>query len=87
VRLSKLLDEVFVCLMHNQPGGYACSTKEIDYIVDVVNQIDGVIGAQLAGAGLGGCVMILAKENSVNEVIQMFLVCRQMQHAVLPNCL
>jgi len=57
--------------LHNQPGGYACSTKEIDYIVDTVNQIDGVIGAQLAGAGLGGCVMILVKEDSVNEVIKV----------------
>ena len=53
-----------------QPGGYACSTSEVDYIVDVTNRIDGVIGAQLSGAGLGGCVMILVKEDAVENVIE-----------------
>ena len=32
--------------------------------------IEGVIGAQLSGAGLGGCVMILVKENAVDKVIE-----------------
>jgi N-acetylgalactosamine kinase len=53
-----------------QPGGYACSTAEVDYIVDVTISIDGVIGAQLSGAGLGGCVMILVKEDAVENVIE-----------------
>ncbi|MCK5155352.1 MAG: hypothetical protein KAQ69_02895 [Spirochaetales bacterium] len=50
-------------------GGYACSTKEIDFIVDTVNQIDGVIGSQISGAGLGGCVMILVKDEAISAVI------------------
>jgi N-acetylgalactosamine kinase len=53
-----------------QPGGYACSTAEVDFIVDVTSRIEGVIGAQLSGAGLGGCVMILVKEDTVDEVIE-----------------
>lgn len=43
-----------------QPGRYACSTPEIDFIVDLAVAQPGVIGAQLAGPGLGGCAMILA---------------------------
>ena len=53
-----------------QSGGYACSTAEVDFIVDVTSRIEGVIGAQLSGAGLGGCVMILVKENAVDKVIE-----------------
>ncbi len=42
-----------------QPGAYACSTPEIDRMVDLIGGLPGVLGAQLAGAGLGGCMMVL----------------------------
>ncbi len=51
-----------------QPGAYACSTPEIDEMVDIASAVPGVVGAQLAGAGLGGCIMILAREQSVPAV-------------------
>ncbi|MFZ2641639.1 MAG: galactokinase, partial [Verrucomicrobiia bacterium] len=51
-----------------QPGGYACSTPELDRMVDLVNQVEGVVGAQLAGAGLGGCIMVLAKKEVAVDV-------------------
>jgi N-acetylgalactosamine kinase len=54
--------------LHKQPGGYACSTTEIDFIVDTVKQIPGVVGAQLSGAGLGGCVMILVRQDAVESL-------------------
>lgn len=63
--------KVYDAQIQNQSGGYACSTKEIDYIVDTVNQIDGVVGSQLSGAGLGGCVMILVKEKVIDKVISV----------------
>jgi N-acetylgalactosamine kinase len=52
-----------------QPGRYACSTKEIDAIVDAAYAQEGVIGAQLAGAGLGGCAMVLARRARVEAVV------------------
>ncbi|MBC8184126.1 hypothetical protein H8E88_23790 [candidate division KSB1 bacterium] len=54
--------------LEKQPGRYACSTEAIDSIVDIANGVEGVIGAQLAGAGLGGCTTILLKKNSLNEL-------------------
>jgi N-acetylgalactosamine kinase len=45
----------------NQPGAYRCSTQEIDAIVDIACRTPGVLGAQIAGAGLGGCAMVLAE--------------------------
>jgi len=46
--------------LYMQPGSYACSTERIDKMVDIALNTGGVYGAQLAGAGLGGCIMVLA---------------------------
>lgn len=55
--------------IEKQPGGYACSIPEIDYIVDVALGVDGVMGAQISGAGLGGCVMIMVEEDAVDALV------------------
>ena len=39
--------------LHWQPGSYRCSVPEIDHMVDLALRVEGVVGAQLAGAGLG----------------------------------
>ncbi len=49
-------------------GAYACSTENLDRLVDLAEAVPGVYGAQLAGAGLGGCVMILADQAAVGRV-------------------
>ncbi|MHB9027870.1 MAG: NTP transferase domain-containing protein [Candidatus Latescibacterota bacterium] len=46
-----------------QPGGYGCSTPLIDEMVDTALSIPGVMGVQLSGAGLGGCIMALVRED------------------------
>ena len=45
--------------LYYQPGAYGCSTSTIDEMIDFVNNCDGVVGSELAGAGLGGCILIL----------------------------
>ncbi|NLY18963.1 MAG: NTP transferase domain-containing protein [Clostridiaceae bacterium] len=72
---SEDVSRVYSAQIENQPGGYACSTPEIDFIVDTVNRIDGVLGAQLSGAGLGGCVMILAKDEAVEKIVSTLKKC------------
>ena len=52
-----------------QAGGYACSLPEIDAMVDIANSVPGVIGAQLAGAGLGGCMMVFARKDAAKQLI------------------
>jgi len=52
------------------PGRYACSTEQIDELVDIAGRIEGVIGAQLAGAGLGGCAVILVKADAVSRLTE-----------------
>ena len=51
------------------PGNYSCSTKEIDQMVDIANRVPGTVGAQLAGAGMGGNMTILAKDNCAEHVL------------------
>lgn len=62
-------ERVEAAQLYNQPGGYACSTKEIDELADSILGLDGVLGVQLSGAGLGGCIMVLAKKDFASKVI------------------
>ncbi len=61
--------------IENQSGRYACSTEIIDALVDSANSVPGVIGAQLAGAGLGGCMMVLVRNEAVSELTKR--LCRE----------
>jgi len=63
-------DRVLKAQLHMQPGSYACSTPQIDRMVDIACSIPGVVGAQIAGAGLGGCIMILSRKDAVHAVIE-----------------
>jgi N-acetylgalactosamine kinase len=61
-------ERVFRAQLFMQPGLYACSTPEIDQMVDIACGVRGVAGAQIAGAGLGGCIMVLAHRDAVPAV-------------------
>ncbi|RKY61225.1 MAG: galactokinase, partial [Candidatus Latescibacterota bacterium] len=53
-----------------QPGGYRCSTEELDLIVDICRKVPGVLGAGLTGAGLGGVVLALAEEGAEGRLYE-----------------
>jgi N-acetylgalactosamine kinase len=53
------------------PGRYGCSTQAIDRIVDRASQVEGVIGAQITGAGLGGCAVVLVKSEYRDGLMDM----------------
>ena len=53
-----------------QYGSYDCSTPEIDYMCDTLNKEDGVLGSELVGAGLGGCVIALVEKEKAGKIIQ-----------------
>ena len=56
--------------LHRQPGAYRCSIREIDALVDIATRTPGVLGAQIAGAGLGGCAMVLAETAAVPQLTE-----------------
>lgn len=49
---------------------YRISTPELDFLVDSAGKLDGVAGARLTGAGWGGCVVVLAAAEAVDQVEQ-----------------
>ena len=75
-RLHALIDDLIswdarrveAAQLHRQPGAYRCSIREIDALVDIACRTPGVLGAQIAGAGLGGCTMVLAESDAVDEL-------------------
>jgi N-acetylgalactosamine kinase len=71
--------------LHKHVGAYACSTENIDEIVDIALSIPGVYGAQLAGAGLGGCAMILAQRSAVGRVKSTLTKNYYYPHALAPT--
>jgi N-acetylgalactosamine kinase len=59
-------------LLYRQPGQYRCSTETIDRLVDMARRHPGVKGAQLAGAGLGGCIIVLVETQHAEDLIAMY---------------
>jgi N-acetylgalactosamine kinase len=52
-----------------QPGGYRCSVPEMDRMVDCCKKLDGVYGAGLTGAGLGGAILVLTRCDAASQVV------------------
>ncbi len=52
-----------------QPGGYRCSVPEMDRMVDCCKRLDGVYGAGLTGAGLGGAILVLTRCDAASQVV------------------
>ena len=56
--------------LYKQPGGYAVSCEELDTLVDIASDVDGVLGTGRIGAGLGGCISALVEADRVQHLIQ-----------------
>jgi N-acetylgalactosamine kinase len=52
-----------------QPGGYDVSVPEVDTLVDIALAVQGVVGARLVGAGLGGSVLAVVREDKTEELL------------------
>ena len=76
--LQRLIDDVRcgdpVCensaRLWQQPGGYGCSCEELDHLVHIAQSVPGVVGANLTGAGLGGCVLVVVREAQTDALIE-----------------
>ncbi|HBN85947.1 MAG TPA: hypothetical protein DDZ89_19140, partial [Clostridiales bacterium] len=56
--------------LERQQGSYSCSVPEIDFMVDKALSVQGVLGAQISGAGLGGCMMALVRTDAVSALTE-----------------
>jgi N-acetylgalactosamine kinase len=53
-----------------QGGGYNVSLPEIDALVDIALATEGVIGAGLVGAGMGGCIVAVVEKKHAWQLIE-----------------
>lgn len=49
---------------------YEVSSVELDILVSLAREINGVLGSRLTGAGFGGCTVTLLKKDIIDEVIE-----------------
>ena len=52
-------------------GAYGCSTPRIDSLCALLDRTPGVLGSELAGAGLGGCVLALVEADRAKAVLDV----------------
>ena len=64
VRVGRLMSESHRSLRDN----YAVSCAELDALVAIAEKTDGVLGARLMGAGLGGGVLVLCRPAAVEQL-------------------
>lgn len=55
--------------LEDECGAYGCSTMRIDALCDLMNSTEGVMGSEISGAGLGGCVLILAERQKAAKIM------------------
>ena len=84
---KRLADGDSSAALHLQPGGYGCSTRLIDEMIDIALTVNGVVGAQLSGAGLGGCIMALVKEESAELFEKTMISSFYEKHTLPPQIL
>ena len=53
-----------------QGGGYNVSLPEIDTLVDIALATEGVIGAGLVGAGMGGCIVAVVEDEHARRLVE-----------------
>lgn len=49
---------------------YEVSCKELDVLVDLVKQNEGVLGARMMGGGFGGCTINIIKEDYIAAIVE-----------------
>ncbi|MBN2572881.1 MAG: galactokinase [Ignavibacteriales bacterium] len=52
---------------------YEVSCPELDYLVEMAEQFNGVVGSRLMGGGFGGCTINLVETNKIEEFKEIIL--------------
>jgi galactokinase len=61
--LGSLLDEAHASARDD----YEISCPELEVLVNAAREVEGVAGARLTGAGLGGCIVALVRRDAVSD--------------------
>jgi len=64
-RFGKLMNESHISLRDD----YEVSCEEIDVLVTLAWEMDGVIGSRITGGGFGGCTVSIVKNEAVDKFV------------------
>ena len=53
---------------HSLRDDFEVSCDELDYLVDIANGTDGVLGSRMTGAGFGGCTVTLIHKDAIDTL-------------------
>lgn len=65
---------------------YEVSCPELDTLVELARQVDGVYGSRMTGGGFGGCTVSLVKTHAVKPLIDHFNREYPKAHGRQPSC-
>ncbi len=64
---------------------YQITTPEIDSLVDLAKEQDGVLGARMMGGGFGGCTINLLKKENQATTIERIVQPYQKLYELMPE--
>lgn len=66
----KLFGELMYKSHYGLKNEYEVSCKELDFLVDIAENSNSVIGARMMGGGFGGCTINLVQNNGIDNFIE-----------------
>jgi galactokinase len=64
---------------------YEVSGPELDLLVTIAREVDGVLGSRLTGAGFGGCTVSLVRPDAVDDLRNAVLACYPAETGLEPR--
>ncbi|WP_298479900.1 galactokinase [uncultured Maribacter sp.] len=65
---------------------FEISTSEIDYLVAVSQEQEGVMGSRMMGGGFGGCTINLIKDENVDKAVEDILAAYKEKTGITSEC-
>lgn len=67
-----IFERIFICyfILFYYSDDYEVSCEELDLLVKLALEVDGVYGSRMTGGGFGGCTVTLVKQSSVDSLIK-----------------
>ena len=68
--ITQLMHDKSTILVFHFRDDYEVSCEELDLLVKLALEVDGVYGSRMTGGGFGGCTVSLVKQSSVDSLIK-----------------
>lgn len=67
---ATIIDVYLNVIVFHYRDDYEVSCEELDLLVKLALEVDGVYGSRMTGGGFGGCTVTLVKQSSVDSLIK-----------------